>query len=85
MSLSTDRSSPRSFRSRNLLFGKVLLIKVKLRSSSFVRGAFVVQVNPIKFEEFGGKVADAVVQNAAIRLARPKRHKRSRNHVTWLQ
>ena len=58
------RDSVRSSRSRNLLSGKVLLIKVKLRSSSFVRGAFVVQVNPIKFEEFGGNMAD--VQNAAI-------------------
>ena len=49
-----EHSESRCSRFRNLLSGKVLLIKVKLRSSSFVRGAFVVQVNPIKFEECGG-------------------------------
>ena len=58
------RISSRSSRSRNLLSGKVLLIEVKLSCSSFVRGAFVFQVNPIKFEECGGNMAD--VQNAAI-------------------
>ena len=42
--------------SRNLLSEKVLLIEVKLSSSSFVRGAFVVQVNPIEFEECGGNM-----------------------------
>ena len=36
---------------QNSLTGKVLLIEVKLRSSSFVLGAFVAQANPIKFEE----------------------------------
>ena len=58
------KSFARSSRSRNLLSGKVLLIEVKLRSSSFVRGTFVVQVNPIKFVECGRNMAD--VQNTAI-------------------
>lgn len=50
-----------SSRSRNLLSGKVLLIEVKLRSSSFVRDAFAVQVDSIKFEKCGWNMAD--VQN----------------------
>ena len=51
-----------------------------MRSSSFVRGAFVVQFNPIKFEKCGRNVAD--VQNAAIWLARPKRHKHLATGIT---
>lgn len=48
--------------SRNLFSRKVLLVEVKLRSSSFVSDAFVLQVNPIKFEECDCKIA--YIQNA---------------------
>ena len=52
------RWSERSSRSLNLLSGKVLLNEIKFRSSSFVRGAFVIQATPIRFEEYDGNMTD---------------------------